>query len=156
QRLGQGRDVAPQPRLRGGGGHDPRLAGDDRGQQADAAGRGRTVQRRRLLRHARAPHLRPAARAPNPLRGRAGHAHRGRTTMMRPDGDARRHFGLYPAIVVDIVDPDNLGRIQVRFPWLGQPGNDDVRAWATLLTPYADDDQGYEFLPAVDSQVVVG
>src|SRR5712691_8226730 len=72
----------------------------------------------------------------------------------RPDGDARRYFGVFPAIVTDIVDPDKLGRIQVKFPWLGGDGA-DVRAWATLLTPYADDDQGYEMLPSVDTQVVV-
>ncbi len=74
----------------------------------------------------------------------------------RPDGDAPRHFGLYPAIVTDIVDPDHLGRIQVKLPWLGKDaGGEDVRAWATLLTPYADDQQGIEILPAVDTQVVV-
>jgi len=73
----------------------------------------------------------------------------------RADGDALRYFGIYPAIVTDIVDPDNLGRIQVKFPWLGNDG-DSVRSWATLLTPYADDDQGYEMLPSVDSQVAVG
>lgn len=71
------------------------------------------------------------------------------------DGQARRHFGLYPAIVTDIVDPDNLGRVEVKFPWLGGEG-DSVRAWATLLTPYADDDQGFLVFPAVDTQVVVG
>lgn len=68
-----------------------------------------------------------------------------------PDG----HYGLYPAIVTDIVDPQRLGRIQVRFPWLGSEGS-EVRAWATLLTPYAEDDQGFEFLPSVGTQVVVG
>jgi len=73
----------------------------------------------------------------------------------RPDGDATRYFGVYPAIVTNIVDNDSLGRIQVKFPFLGADG-DSVRAWATLLTPYADDDQGYEMLPAVDTQVVVG
>jgi uncharacterized protein involved in type VI secretion and phage assembly len=72
----------------------------------------------------------------------------------RPDGDAPRHFGVFPAIVTDIVDPEGLARIQVKFPWLGSDG-DAVRAWATLLTPYADDDQGFEALPAVDTQVVV-
>ncbi|HTN84260.1 MAG TPA: phage baseplate assembly protein V [Sorangium sp.] len=72
------------------------------------------------------------------------------------DGDARRHFGVYPAIVTDIVDPDALGRVQVRFPWLGgAEGGSDVRAWATLTTPYADDDQGILVLPAVDTQVLV-
>jgi uncharacterized protein involved in type VI secretion and phage assembly len=74
----------------------------------------------------------------------------------RADGGALRHFGVYPAIVTDIVDPDTLGRIEVKFPWLGQQGADDVRAWATLLSPYADDDQGIEVLPEVDTQVVVG
>ncbi|HEV7745439.1 MAG TPA: phage baseplate assembly protein V [Pyrinomonadaceae bacterium] len=72
----------------------------------------------------------------------------------RPDGSAQRYFGVFPAIVTDIVDSDNLGRIQVKLPWLGADG-DSVRAWATLLTPYADDDQGFEFLPAVDTQVVI-
>jgi uncharacterized protein involved in type VI secretion and phage assembly len=72
----------------------------------------------------------------------------------RKDGDAARHFGVYPAIVTDIVDRDDLGRIEVKLPWLGAAG-DDVRAWATLVTPYADDDQGLEILPAVDTQVVV-
>lgn len=72
----------------------------------------------------------------------------------RPEGSGPLYFGLYPAIVTEIVDPDRLGRIQVKFPSLGE-GGDEVRAWATLITPYADDDQGFEFLPAVDTQVVV-
>jgi uncharacterized protein involved in type VI secretion and phage assembly len=78
------------------------------------------------------------------------------TSGHRADGQARRYFGLYPAIVTNIVDRAQLGRIQVRFPWLGAAGDRDVRAWATLLSPYADDRQGLEVLPAVDSQVVVG
>ena len=72
-----------------------------------------------------------------------------------PDGEARRYFGVYPAIVTDIVDPQSLGRVEVKFPWLGKQGADDVRLWATLVSPYADDDQGLEILPGVDSQVVV-
>jgi uncharacterized protein involved in type VI secretion and phage assembly len=71
-----------------------------------------------------------------------------------PDGGEPRYFGLYPALVTDIVDTKPLGRIQVRFPWLGQAG-EAVRAWATLLTPYADDKQGLWVLPAVNTQVVV-
>ena len=73
----------------------------------------------------------------------------------QPDGAGSRHFGLYPAIVTNIVDKDSLGRIEVSLPWLGEDGN-AVRAWATLLTPYADKDQGFFVLPAVDTQVVVG
>jgi uncharacterized protein involved in type VI secretion and phage assembly len=72
-----------------------------------------------------------------------------------PDGAGTRHFGVYPAIVTDLVDPDRLGRIEVKLPWLGDDGDRDARAWATLVSPYADDDQGLEILPEVDSQVVV-
>jgi len=71
------------------------------------------------------------------------------------DGAAPGFFGVYPAIVTDLVDPEDLGRIEVRFPTLGTEGDRDVRAWATLCTPYADDKQGLAILPDVDSQVVV-
>lgn len=70
------------------------------------------------------------------------------------DGSAPGYHGVYPAMVTDIVDPDSLGRVQVSFPWLGE-GGQDVRAWATLCTPYADDEQGLLVLPEVGSQVVV-
>jgi uncharacterized protein involved in type VI secretion and phage assembly len=72
----------------------------------------------------------------------------------RHDGDGQLYHGVYPAIVTNIVDRENLGRIEVKFPWLGADG-DAVRAWATLLTPYADEDQGFEMLPAKDTQVCV-
>jgi uncharacterized protein involved in type VI secretion and phage assembly len=71
------------------------------------------------------------------------------------DGSAPGYYGVYPALVTDLVDPDQLGRVEVRFPTLGAEGNRDMRAWATLCTPYADDDQGLQVLPEVGSQVVV-
>lgn len=71
------------------------------------------------------------------------------------DGGQQTYYGVYPAIVTDLVDPDSIGRIEVKFPWLGSDGERDVRAWATLLSPYADNDQGFQALPEVDSQVVV-
>jgi uncharacterized protein involved in type VI secretion and phage assembly len=71
------------------------------------------------------------------------------------DGSAPGYFGVYPAVVTKLVDPDRLGRIQVRFPWLGTDGDRDVRAWATLCSPYADGDQGLQILPEKESQVVV-
>lgn len=72
-----------------------------------------------------------------------------------PDGGRQTYYGLYPALVTDLVDPERLGRIEVELPWLGE-GSDQVRAWATLLSPYADADQGLQALPEVGSQVVVG
>ncbi|GAA1032657.1 phage baseplate assembly protein V [Virgisporangium ochraceum] len=71
------------------------------------------------------------------------------------DGGTPGYYGVYPAIVTDLVDEDGLGRVEVRFPWLGTDGDRDVRAWATLCSPYADDSQGLLVLPEVGSQVVV-
>ena len=71
------------------------------------------------------------------------------------DGGLQTYYGVYPAIVTDLVDPDSMGRIEIRLPWLGSDGDSEVRAWATLLSPYADNDQGFQTLPEVDSQVVV-
>ena len=71
-----------------------------------------------------------------------------------PDGARSRLFGIYPALVSDLEDPQNHGRIKVRIPWLGEAGR-DVTAWAVMVTPYADDDQGFQMLPEVDSLVVV-
>jgi len=72
----------------------------------------------------------------------------------RPDGGGG-YFGVYPAIVTSIIkDGQHLGRLEVRFPFLGEAGK-DVRALATLCTPYADDGQGFQMIPAEKSQVVV-
>ncbi|MEU9078180.1 phage baseplate assembly protein V [Kitasatospora sp. NPDC004745] len=71
------------------------------------------------------------------------------------DGAAPGYHGAYPALVTDIVDEQRLGRVEVRFPWLGLDGDRDVRAWATLCSPYADHEQGLLVLPEVGSQVVV-
>lgn len=76
-------------------------------------------------------------------------------TQIPRDGDGARWYGLYPALVSDLVDTEGLGRIKVRFPSFGGDGS-TVTAWATLLSPYADKDQGFEILPEVDSQVVIG
>jgi len=42
------------------------------------------------------------------------------------DGAAPGYFGVYPAFVTDLIDPDSLGRIEVRFPFLGQDGDREV------------------------------
>lgn len=64
--------------------------------------------------------------------------------------------GLFPALVTDLEDPFGRGRVQVELPWLPAGGGGNVTAWAELVTPYADDQQGYMMLPEVGSTVVVG
>lgn len=63
-------------------------------------------------------------------------------------------FGVHPGLVTDLVDPESLGRIQIELPTLGTDG-EAVRAWATVLSPHAEDDQGLFALPEVGTQVVV-
>ena len=72
-----------------------------------------------------------------------------------PDGSAPGYYGVYPAIVTKLVDPPRQGQVQVRFPSLGTDGDTDVRAWANLVSPYADGGHGLEILPDVDTQVLV-
>jgi uncharacterized protein involved in type VI secretion and phage assembly len=68
------------------------------------------------------------------------------------------YHGLYPATVTALAgDPDSRQRIEVRFDWLSTTdGNSPPRAWATLISPYADANQGFQMLPEIDSTVVVG
>ena len=118
-----------------------------------------TFRRRAVLRDVGAPLLRRHRRVPHPLPGRTSDV----GGAMRPafghesavnDGSRSRLFGVYPAVVSDIVDPDARGRVKVRFPWLPDDGG-SVGSWAVLLSPYADDEQGLQTIPEVGSMVVV-
>ena len=60
--------------------------------------------------------------------------------------------GVTIAIVTNNTDPDNLGRIKVKFPWLSQ---EEESFWARILTPMAGKDRGIYFLPEVDDEVLV-
>jgi uncharacterized protein involved in type VI secretion and phage assembly len=60
--------------------------------------------------------------------------------------------GLLPAIVIDNVDPENLGRIQVR---IAGDGGEVSDRWARLVAPMAGSDRGIWFLPEVGDEVLV-
>ena len=78
--------------------------------------------------------------------------------MAPPPGRGRRDrsaFGVYPAIVTDIVDPDDRGRVRVSLPDPAVGADGDLGIWATLCTPYAGEDQGLVIVPEVGTQVVV-
>jgi uncharacterized protein involved in type VI secretion and phage assembly len=55
-------------------------------------------------------------------------------------------------LVVDIKDPEKLGRVKVRFPDL--PGN-DASWWAPLAALGAGPDRGWWFLPEINDEVLV-
>jgi uncharacterized protein involved in type VI secretion and phage assembly len=73
--------------------------------------------------------------------------------------DARGHggtriFGVVTGVVTNNQDPDKLGRVRVRFPWLA-PDGDGESWWARIAVPMAGKDTGVYFLPDVDDQVLV-
>ena len=74
---------------------------------------------------------------------------------LAPYLDRDRMYGVLVGVVTNNEDPDSLGRVKVRFPWLT---SDDVAAesnWARVAAPMAGQDRGLYFLPEVDDEVLV-
>lgn len=58
------------------------------------------------------------------------------------------------AFVADTMDPQNLGRIRVRYPW--QDAEGDMSPWIRLTLPLATTGGGVNFTPCVGDEVMVG
>jgi uncharacterized protein involved in type VI secretion and phage assembly len=69
-------------------------------------------------------------------------------TAASPD----RIYGVVVGVVTNNQDPEKLGRVKVRFPWLG---DNDESFWARLATPMAGKERGLYFLPEVEDEVLV-
>jgi uncharacterized protein involved in type VI secretion and phage assembly len=63
--------------------------------------------------------------------------------------------GVYPAMVLDNVDPENSGRVKVRLPPVLVSGESDREAWARIATLMAGANRGTWFIPEVDDEVVI-
>lgn len=63
--------------------------------------------------------------------------------------------GVFPAVVIDNVDPENLGRVKVRLPPGGASGPQSSEAWARLATLMAGKNRGTWFIPDVNDEVLV-
>jgi len=65
-------------------------------------------------------------------------------------------LGRIPGVVVGVVtnnqDPDGLGRVKVRFPWLS---DDEESFWARVAAPMAGKGRGFVFIPEVEDEVLV-
>jgi uncharacterized protein involved in type VI secretion and phage assembly len=64
-------------------------------------------------------------------------------------------YGVYPAIVSDIKDPDGQGRVRVRLPWSPDADGAAYEAWARLATMMAGNNRGSWFIPDVNDEVLV-
>mgnify|MGYP002130255325 CR=1 FL=1 len=66
-----------------------------------------------------------------------------------------RLYGVYPALVTDVQDPDNQGRVQIKLPLVEEADGATALAWARLATLMAGGDRGSWFIPEVDDEVLV-
>ena len=63
-----------------------------------------------------------------------------------------RIYGVVVGIVTNNEDPEALGRVKVKFPWLS---DEDESDWARIAAPMAGKERGIYFLPEVDDEVLV-
>ena len=75
-------------------------------------------------------------------------------------GYGGRFYGAYPALVIDNVDPDGIGRVRVRLPWSPDTQRrrgrqQQYEVWACVATLMAGNDRGTWFIPDVDDEVLV-
>lgn len=64
-------------------------------------------------------------------------------------------YGVYSALVTDVVDPKQQGRVKVRLPWSPDAGGSGYEAWARLSTTMAGGNRGTWFIPDKDDEVLV-
>lgn len=65
---------------------------------------------------------------------------------------ASKIYGVVIGIVTNNKDPDKLGRVKVKFPWLG----DNVESfWARIAYPMNGKERGFWWIPEVDDEVLV-
>lgn len=74
---------------------------------------------------------------------------------LQQHGPSRRLYGVYTAIVVDIVHPEQRPRVKVSFPWLAEWERDGFTIWARLSTPMAGGGRGIWHVPEVGEEVLV-
>lgn len=60
--------------------------------------------------------------------------------------------GVVIGVVTNNEDPDGMGRVKVKFPWLS---DEDESNWARVASPMAGKERGLYFLPEVDDEVLV-
>ncbi|MDA8018126.1 MAG: phage baseplate assembly protein V [Thermoanaerobaculia bacterium] len=70
-------------------------------------------------------------------------------------GYGGRFYGVYAAVVIDVVDGDDQGRVRIRLPWSPDADGSRYEAWARLATMMAGQDRGSWFVPDPDDEVLV-
>jgi uncharacterized protein involved in type VI secretion and phage assembly len=66
-----------------------------------------------------------------------------------------RWYGVFPALVTDIKDPDGQGRVKISLPWSPDTDGGRYESWARLATLMAGNDRGTWFVPDPGDEVLV-
>jgi uncharacterized protein involved in type VI secretion and phage assembly len=72
--------------------------------------------------------------------------------VLNREKEDERIAGVVAAVVTNNQDPDGLGRIKLKFPWLSDENETD---WVRMTTFMAGLERGAFFLPEVDDEVLV-
>ena len=71
---------------------------------------------------------------------------------VKAESRAGKVYGVVVGVVTNNQDPEKMGRVKVKFPWLNDT---DESNWARVATMMAGQDRGTWFLPEVDDEVLV-
>jgi uncharacterized protein involved in type VI secretion and phage assembly len=72
-----------------------------------------------------------------------------------PSGWGGRWYSVLPALVIDIKDPENQGRVKVTLPWSVDGKGTRYESWARLATMMGGNNRGSWFIPDVNDEVLV-
>lgn len=72
-----------------------------------------------------------------------------------PHGLGGCWYGVFPALVTDIKDPDGQGRVKISLPWSPDTNGSRYEAWARLATMMGGNNRGSWFVPDVNDEVLV-
>jgi uncharacterized protein involved in type VI secretion and phage assembly len=72
-----------------------------------------------------------------------------------PSGLGGRWYGVYPALVSDIRDPEGQGRVRVTLPWSPDTDGGRYEAWVRLATFMGGPNRGSWFVPDVNDEVLI-
>ncbi|PLS83071.1 MAG: hypothetical protein CYG59_02360 [Chloroflexi bacterium] len=83
----------------------------------------------------------------------SGRRERGLWSLLENASQPSTGLGLVVGIVTNNKDPEWMGRVKVKFPWLS---DQDESAWARVVAPMAGPGRGFFYLPEIDDEVLVG
>jgi Rhs element Vgr protein len=71
-------------------------------------------------------------------------------------GSSGQLSGVVTAVVTDINDPDKLGKVKVKYPWLPKYNSAELSShWVRVSSPMGGAERGMFFMPEVDDEVLV-